>query len=127
MSGKGRAAFGPGSGGCSPMASFSELYFCPLTCPQLCLVHINRTLMEMPVDLSKDIDDHSTIILIISLQEEMKGRGPWLFVMCHSKACTAKTSWLNCSKAKGMRWKTTSLGGDLQTDQSGNILGFHLT
>lgn len=55
-----------------------------LTCPQLCFLRINRTLMEMPAHLSKEIDEHFTIILIISLQKEMKGRSHWLNVSCHS-------------------------------------------
>lgn len=49
---------------CSSAPSFWNFLFL-LTCPQLCLLRINRPLMDMPVDLSKDIDEHSTIILII--------------------------------------------------------------
>lgn len=42
-------------------------------------------LMKMPVDLSKDIDERSVAILIISSEEEMKGIAELVCVRCHSK------------------------------------------
>lgn len=56
----------------------------------------------MPVDLSKDIDECSTLILIISLQKEMNGRSHWLSVRCHSKSCIAKNC-LGCVKIEAIR------------------------
>lgn len=78
----------------------------------------------MPVDLSKDIDECSTFILIISLQKEMKGRSHWLSVRCHSNSCTVE-NWLGCVKIEAI-WALDVPVGWLDKEYSGLLFNMKI-